>query len=143
MSFFKFIFFVAFAFYISTSAFASEASPTKSPISDCSAGGALDMYFCFDKQLEILEDQISDLLIEVENSINSSWGDDANIEIKKRVRESQKAWLEYRDAHCEFYYYTKAPSHPPSQSLSMTVCKYRKTEARLKEIKENYLNLKD
>jgi uncharacterized protein YecT (DUF1311 family) len=101
---------------------------------ECSNGSALDQYFCFVKKLKHLEDRLEkEFQANVANPSNP-WGKVAEEETRARLIATQKAWIEYRNGYCNRSYYTKAPTHPPSESRSITRCKIIKTVERLNEI---------
>lgn len=100
---------------------------------ECSNGTALDQYFCFVEKLKPLEDRLEkEFQANVANS-RSPWGKAAEEETRARLITTQKAWIEYRNGYCSRNYYTKAPTHPPSESRSITRCKIIKTVERLNE----------
>ena len=70
----------------------------------------------------------------------SESGKIADKEIKDRINLAQNGWLQYRENHCSFDYYSKAETHPPSQSLRIIMCQVRMTHDRLDEIKQTYSN---
>lgn len=107
---------------------------------DCSGGGALDQFQCVQEKLKALESQMNDLVKQADSKIKSMRGDEGTQELKERFQSAQKSWVTYRDETCMHDYYTKAPDHPPSLSLDISVCKYLKTKERIAEIKKTYLN---
>ena len=101
---------------------------------DCSGGSALDQFQCVEK-LQIKKDtKLKDAIETLKSKAKSMWGRLADEEINARVDSSQTNWLKYREDQCEYGYYTKAKAHAPSQSLDIAVCRYKKTDERIKEI---------
>jgi uncharacterized protein YecT (DUF1311 family) len=53
-----------------------------------------------------------------------------------RHRKAQRAWLAYRDAHCDAQYHLFAGGS--IAAVSLTQCRATLTAARAKEIKDSY-----
>ena len=108
--------------------------------SDCTKGSVLNQYLCFDEELNLLEKNLVETLKKNIADTQSEWGKDAVEEIKNRMLLTQDFWIKYRDNQCHQNYYSKAPIHPPSQSLLITMCKIYKTKDRIQELNENSAN---
>jgi uncharacterized protein YecT (DUF1311 family) len=127
---------VAILFLVQVPAMAGQSSP--GPMDeinrDCSAGGALDQFQCVEKLQSQKDVKLREAIEKLKSKAKSMWGPLADKEINARVDSSQANWLKYRDEQCEYGYYTKAKAHAPSQSFDMAICKYKKTDERIKEI---------
>lgn len=99
----------------------------------CVRKTASSTYFCLKEVLNELEVELNEAIEKSAQEVKSAWGEQANSEIRDRMRRAQEAWLIYRDMQCSKNYYSKAPTHPPSQDISTVMCKISKTKHRITE----------
>lgn len=93
---------------------------------------------CMTKQLDRKNLDLEKLISEILDT-ESSWGEDATKEIHARLIDAQKSWKKYRDKQCSYDYYSNLKMHSSSSGIPRIACKKKKTEERIKELKETYL----
>jgi len=106
----------------------------------CPGRNAADDFACIQSKLAALELEMDALIKKSVEDYKSMWGKEAVTEGQTRILDAQKAWLQYRNSHCFFGYYSNAISHPRSQEQTYLVCEISKTQERIKEIQKLYLH---
>ena len=105
---------------------------------ECTELTPLKNYQCLKEQLNQMDLHALHSIQKIKKNIKSEWGAIADEEIRERVEISQEAWLKYREGYCSFIYFSKAPSHPPSEGERIMRCKINKTKERNIELEELY-----
>ena len=129
----KAIYFVFF-FFISAAAFATEENDDP-----CNAqgGGVIAGYMCVAQKYKLADEQLNaeykkaiKRTEEEETALRQNW---PHAELVSLFRSSQRAWLKFRDAECEFIGISSTPS--PWQGVQVEECKLRMTIERAKYFK--------
>lgn len=100
----------------------------------------IDAMQCYMEKEGESKKKIEESLKNIYTNTKSSWGDDADKEIKERIKLSQEGWEIYTINHCQFFYRNNATTHPPSQSVNIARCRYLRSKSRLQEINSVYSN---
>lgn len=119
---------------------ASDNQETKPSCEETSDYNNLRTVDCYREYLVGLEKKIDEALQDIYLNKSSASGEEADKEIKNRIRAAQSGWEQYRENHCSFDYVSKARTHPPSHSLRMIRCQVFMAHARLDEIRKTYKN---
>lgn len=123
----KAIYFVFFL--ISAAAFATEENDDP-----CNAqgGGVTAGYMCVAQKNKLADEQLNaeykkaiKRTEDEETALRQNW---PNTELVSLFRSSQRAWLKFRDAECEFIGISSTPS--PWQGVQVEECKLRMTIER-------------
>lgn len=128
----KAIYFVFF-FFISAAAFATEENDDP-----CNAqgGGVIAGYMCVAQKYKLADEQLNAEYkkaikrTEEETALRQNW---PHAELVSLFRSSQRAWLKFRDAECEFIGISSTPS--PWQGVQVEECKLRMTIERAEYFK--------
>ena len=120
-------------FFISAAAFATEEN--NDPC-NAQSGGVTAGYMCVAQKNKLADEQLNAEYkkairrAEEETALRQNW---PHTELVSLFRSSQRAWLKFRDAECEFIGMSSTPS--PWQGVQVEECKLRMTIERTEYFK--------